>query len=422
MKARLGELQARLDVHERKNQTSPDPAEQPCIAPSAISTFPSHSSGEDSSPSPMSADKPTTPQSMPMMQQPAIYDHTDDLDGNMFAHGGHMLNSPPNSHHSPQANGLLSPPSHPVPDGAGKAVQPDFVLDCLRFQAHMLNRMNSNPEQYPPGYTPEGVSPATISQPGDVPCVGAFPNQGEFAFEPQVDVWKQDPMMPKMQETPPPSDVNFRQMPQPATTSAPSSVPAVMDPAMMNPAAAPQMPQPSNDERFSRILEHVQAAGFESFDALVTAYYSDNFGESSPLANEQRLSRNRRLPKVLADLFLAADQWTPWERRGFHEEILKTTESMLLSENAGAKENLLSKLGPILENQDQCTPETVNAMKRSVQNEMPNAWDLAMALATDNQQSWQRDRSNTALATTLLLNFAGRMPNEQLLQLIGSCL
>jgi hypothetical protein len=45
-----------------------------------------------------------------------------------------------------------------------------------------------------------------------------------------------------------------------------------------------------------------------------------------------------------------------------------------------------------------------------------------MALAADSRQSWQRDRSNTALATNLLLNFSGRIPNEQLLRLVGACL
>lgn len=45
-----------------------------------------------------------------------------------------------------------------------------------------------------------------------------------------------------------------------------------------------------------------------------------------------------------------------------------------------------------------------------------------MALAADNRHSWQRDRSNTALATTLLVNFAGRIPNDQLLRVLGSCL
>lgn len=45
-----------------------------------------------------------------------------------------------------------------------------------------------------------------------------------------------------------------------------------------------------------------------------------------------------------------------------------------------------------------------------------------MALAADSRSGWQRDRSNTALATTLLLTFSGRMPNDQLLRLVGACL
>lgn len=88
----------------------------------------------------------------------------------------------------------------------------------------------------------------------------------------------------------------------------------------------------SLDERFETIMRHVDAAGFKSFDDLVTAYYSSTFSETSPLVIEQHLSRNRRLPKVIADVFQATNNWTPWERCGFHEEILKTAESMLIPE------------------------------------------------------------------------------------------
>ena len=45
-----------------------------------------------------------------------------------------------------------------------------------------------------------------------------------------------------------------------------------------------------------------------------------------------------------------------------------------------------------------------------------------MALAADCPASWQRDRPNAALATVLLLRLSRRIPNEQLLQLIGACL
>lgn len=425
MKARLGELQARLDQHERKQKqqkrTSSQDITEQCIAPSAISTFSAHSSGEESSPSPVSADKPSTPQSIPMMHQPAIYDPCpDDLDGaNMFAAhtaaGAHLLNSPPNSNHSPQPNDLLSPPVRPVTDASGKPVSQDFMLDCLRFQTSLFpaeqhpqhpqhpqhHHHHHHQQQQYPTYPEAGVAPGAISQPGEVPCVDGFPGHSEsmeFAFEPAapVDVWKQDPMMPKMQETPPASDVvNFPAMagPGPQGPSPPAAMDSAldpnMDPAMMNAARTSQPPPPppsgpsgpqrthvANDERFTSILEHVQAAGFESFDALVTAYYSDNFDESSALANEQRLSRNRRLPKVLSDLFHAADGWTPWERRGFHEEILKTAESMLISEGGVAKHTLLTKLSPLLDNQEACTPEIVNAMKRSVQNDVSFVLDV----------------------------------------------
>jgi hypothetical protein len=53
---------------------------------------------------------------------------------------------------------------------------------------------------------------------------------------------------------------------------------------------------------------------------------------------------------------------------------------------------------------------------------LPNSWALGMALSYDSRNSWPRDRSNTALATTLLINFSGRIPNDQLLQIIGACL
>lgn len=98
------------------------------------------------------------------------------------------------------------------------------------------------------------------------------------------------------------------------------------------------------DERLEYVLSCTRAAGFESFDALVTAYYNGNFEDSSPLAIEQRLSRNRGLPSVVADVFRDARRWSDWERRGFDEELLKTTESMLVSEGEDSRSSLESVL------------------------------------------------------------------------------
>jgi hypothetical protein len=122
------------------------------------------------------------------------------------------------------------------------------------------------------------------------------------------------------------------------------------------------------------IMEKVRAAGFESFDALVSAYYCGNFGDASPLANEQRLSRNRRLPKVIDNVFQATAQWSAWERRGFQEEIFKTAECMLKSEAVNAHNHLMAKITPLLDLHDTTNPastaEALVELKRSIQDEV----------------------------------------------------
>jgi hypothetical protein len=128
------------------------------------------------------------------------------------------------------------------------------------------------------------------------------------------------------------------------------------------------------DERMEGIMEKVRAAGFESFDALVSSYYCGSFREASPLASEQRLSRNRRLPKVINDVFHATTQWSPWERRGFHEEIFKTAESMLKSEAVNAHSPLMAKINPLLDlhgiTNPASTAEALVELKRSIQDEV----------------------------------------------------
>ncbi|KAH6959755.1 hypothetical protein BKA56DRAFT_500945 [Ilyonectria sp. MPI-CAGE-AT-0026] len=184
------------------------------------------------------------------------------------------------------------------------------------------------------------------------------------------------------------------------------------------------------DERLEYVLSCTRAAGFESFDALVTAYYNGNFEDSSPLAIEQRLSRNRGLPSVVADVFRDARRWSDWERRGFDEELLKTTESMLVSEGEDSRsslESLLSMLSAPPNGGDgsgtsASQAQATLAMKKVMQNELPNLWALMMAFSAEHKDVWQRNRSNTVLAAILLLRYPGRIPNDQLLKLVSGCL
>ena len=92
----------------------------------------------------------------------------------------------------------------------------------------------------------------------------------------------------------------------------------------------------SLDERLESVLSSAEQAGFADFDSLVTAYYSATFAESSRLASAQRLSRNRRLPRVMAEIFHAAAQWSAWERGGMNYEVLKSAEGLLMSEGVAA--------------------------------------------------------------------------------------
>ncbi|KAL7934555.1 hypothetical protein V8C35DRAFT_31366 [Trichoderma chlorosporum] len=456
MKARLGELQARLENHERsKIQQAMD---QDNID-SSISTEPvrgftaiNQMSGIESSPISVPQDKAPISQS-PM--QSAIYEPPGNGAELLFQHvSRNTLNSPLQTQPSAEANGLLSPPSQPLSERVSKVPQ-DFVLDCLRFQTQLLNRLNSLQQEasFPPSYAPSNTAPThdleNATQTEQAQCSDGFsPTHAdtmEFSYESSGDIWKTDTM--SKSRSPHAADNSIAYPPLTAATTPSAVLGCAAEGSNPNMRLTPApFTQPVSDERIGSIMENIQAAGFDSFDALVSAYYCDTFGESSPLANEQRLSRNRRLPKVIDDVFRATKGWSTWERRGFQEEILKTAESMLISESAGARSSIMAKIEPLLDSHDPTNPESTAEgllnLKRSIQDEvskyaikhfqsskstansmkLPNSWALTMALASGARNSFQRDRSNTALATTLLVNFSGRIPKDQLLQILGACL
>ena len=74
------------------------------------------------------------------------------------------------------------------------------------------------------------------------------------------------------------------------------------------------------------------AMGFGSLDDVVEAYYKQKLEYTSPSYQEQRLSRNRRLSRLLSTLLNAAKDWLEWERRGLQEQITQGAEDILVSE------------------------------------------------------------------------------------------
>lgn len=298
------------------------------------------------------------------------------------------------------------------------------MLDCLRLQSQLLNRLNSPPKDsnlanaYFQSFGDIKASMPSSDSPKET-LVFTPENSGnvDFDMNAAIDTWKP--------QTRSPSIVH------PAAAASHLDFPAHSDISNSDQnvserhSSTTSPKEVSLDERLEWIMERIKSAGFDNFDALVTAYYSETFRELSPLANEQRLSRNRRLPGVMAELFNATSQWTDWERRGFQEEILKTAETMLISEGSKARNTIEANIGPLRDAQDKtksAESQAISGMKSLVQNELPNLWALAMALTTNNKALWQRDRSNTALATIVLLHCAGRIPNDQLLGMLTSCL
>lgn len=106
-----------------------------------------------------------------------------------------------------------------------------------------------------------------------------------------------------------------------------------VDTAMPLPKTTSQLkPSALTGERLVHILKAVAAAGFDSLDDAVLAYYTENLKDEDQLRQQQRLSRIRRLPVLLKELHLAAQDWGPWQRRGFHEQIIKSTEDIIVTE------------------------------------------------------------------------------------------
>ena len=86
------------------------------------------------------------------------------------------------------------------------------------------------------------------------------------------------------------------------------------------------------EEKFEYLLAYARRVGFNGFDALTSQYYTLNFDHTSPLALEQRTSRNRHLPAILAELRQRSRNWMPWERHGYQAEILKSAEEICTAE------------------------------------------------------------------------------------------
>lgn len=121
----------------------------------------------------------------------------------------------------------------------------------------------------------------------------------------------------------------------------------------------------------------------------------------------------------------AGSDMSGWEATDFQQEVLNMTESVIRVEGSSARHDLIAKVAPLLglcDEKGMYAPALLAGMKQIVQEDLPNSWAFTQAMGADSGAAWRTDRSNVALASVLLMNFAGRVSNEKLLCLVGACL
>lgn len=156
----------------------------------------------------------------------------------------------------------------------------------------------------------------------------------------------------------------------------------------------PMRPESARAEKVDRnmryVLDAVSQAGFESFDAAVTHYYTEPI-ECDPAVNAvQKMSRNRHLPCVLRALRSSTQAWPLWQVNGYKDEIIRSAEGILSDE--------LDRSSAQFE-VDSDSNSRSNAME-----EFPHLWALMHGLAATQSIEVCRRRQRTLMnvLTTLV--------------------
>lgn len=244
-----------------------------------------------------------------------------------------------------------------------------------------------------------------------VGCVSAFTPAAhmhdlDLSFDGSRNDWTADAFGLKTRSSPSPiMQMSFPQMPDLPDLLNPRVVPALEpmpDSCILPPplGASPSPPETRSlgtEETAESVMRHARDdAGFDTFEQTATAHYETSFGNASPLSTKQHPSRGRR------------------------QEILKTATAMLGSEASWKQ----SQLAPRLLSKDATSSlaESLESMKKTVQQELPNSWALNEALASERGAGSSADGSNVALAAILLQQFSGRVPKKQLLRVVEACI
>ncbi|OJJ30101.1 hypothetical protein ASPWEDRAFT_164005 [Aspergillus wentii DTO 134E9] len=158
----------------------------------------------------------------------------------------------------------------------------------------------------------------------------------------------------------------------------------------------------SISHHYQYVIDHVKRAGFESFDALVSGYYTLSFTRNSTADRAQKASRAKRLRSVLESLHKHSKEWTKWEARGFQEQTVQAAEGIYVAElgelQLDSDVNIYGTVDdlPPIEIQKS---QVLQNLQRQYENKVPNLWALFTELAG---ASSPHTEDATILSLTLL--------------------
>ncbi|KAI0465710.1 hypothetical protein F4859DRAFT_350066 [Xylaria cf. heliscus] len=177
----------------------------------------------------------------------------------------------------------------------------------------------------------------------------------------------------------------------------------------------------------------ITSAGFDTFDSLVSQYYTSTLSPESIVSSHQRTSRQRDLPILLAELRRSIRTWTQWEAHGYYYEIIKSAENIVGSEKevaaiysgsvefGDALQQLTKELDVGLESNS--LSSALQVVMRTFQKINPKLWALLESLVDSGEAMRnQRQRFCTSLTLMLLLDPPRQVSGTQMVTMLMNCI
>ncbi|KAJ6441490.1 basic-leucine zipper (bZIP) transcription factor [Purpureocillium lavendulum] len=443
MKARLGELQSRLQAHEEQkakedgerrdaSPQSPQSSSVTGVSVHATQRSENNAGAIDTEPSSVTSASPPTPADVagdldiehhaksldPFSHQ---IDMAGDDDGQWFLDSTSLMQhgdtssyiqpsipTPPVSLVQGQAMSQYMSEGHRPPVEGSAALSQSILQDCLRFQMQLLAKINSPSEAPSTAPRDEASAAQNMMANSNMARTGSFSvSPADFHnLDDMMDLsstseipnaaWRPGPQFAAPETTPRLHSVdNSIQQQSPMdgngqSTEQKAVVPDRCTAFVTKSSSSTQASEQCMEERIEAAIEGLEALGFSSVDTFAEAYYSGDFDDSSHVAAEQLMSRKRRLPRLLSQILDSAQDWDTRERKGLNEEVLRAAESLLVVEGKNMDEKALeASISGLLQSADipskaASTPPTpsqpnVTGMKKVLQNEV---WSISARFAT----------------------------------------